>query len=114
MFPPLSGWGPPVENTVTPVGDWITIEIVSPFFPLVLLSATVIVNMYPSTPFQRPVPVHVPELPIELSVSTDVLWNRLLLSVASLPGAGPLTMSKGVVSSKCTPLSHDVRSEAVP
>src|SRR5438445_813370 len=79
MFPPLSGWGPPVENTVTPVGDWITIEIVSPFFPLVLLSATVIVNMYPSTPFQRPVPVHVPELPIELSVSTDVLWNRLLL-----------------------------------
>ena len=45
MLPPLSGCGPLVVNTVTFAGLLITIEIVSPFFPLVPLSTTLTVNV---------------------------------------------------------------------
>ena len=45
MFPPLRGWGPPVVKTVTAVGLVITIEIVSPFFPLVPMSTTDTLNV---------------------------------------------------------------------
>ena len=44
MLPPLSGVGPLVVNTITLVGLLITIEIVSPFLPLVPLSTTETVN----------------------------------------------------------------------
>src|SRR6478735_3197766 len=78
IFPPLRGCGPLVVKTVTFAGLLMRIEIVSPFFPLVPLSTTATVNVKPATPSQRPVPVHVPELPLELRVSTDVLWKRSL------------------------------------
>jgi len=45
MLPPLRGCGPPVVKTITLAELLITIEIVSPFFPLVPLSTTLTVNV---------------------------------------------------------------------